>query len=96
MLTHVVIWKYRAEVDSEVRQDHVRMLRNLATVIKELESLSVGFDVVKLPRSFHTGLVATFRDRAGLDAYTIHPEHIKVAAFGKTISQQVASVDFET
>jgi hypothetical protein len=96
MLTHVVVWKYRADVDAEVREEHVRMLRRLAPLIKELESLSVGFDVVKLPRSFDTGLVAVFRDRIALDAYTVHPEHIKVAAFGKTISDQVASVDFES
>jgi hypothetical protein len=96
MLTHVVIWKYRADVEQEVRDYHVRMLRRLKTVIKEIISLHVGFDVVKLPRSFDTGLVATFRDRAALDAYTVHPEHIKVAAFGKTISDQVASVDFES
>ena len=96
MLTHIVIWKYRADVEPEVREDHVRLLRNLASSIKEVESLAVGFDVVKLPRSFDTGLVALFRDRAGLEAYTIHPEHIKVAAFGKAISEQVASVDFES
>jgi hypothetical protein len=96
MLTHIVVWKYRADVELEVREDHVRLLRNLAAVIKELESLSVGFDVVKLPRSFDTGLVAVFRDRAALEAYTVHPEHIKVAALGKTISEQVASVDFES
>ena len=96
MLTHIVIWKYRSDVELEVRQDHVRMLRRLASVIKEVESMTVGFDVVKLPRSFDTGLVALFRDRAALEAYTIHPEHIKVAAFGKAISEQVASVDFES
>ena len=96
MLTHIVIWKYRTNVDAEVRHEHVRLLRRLASVIKEIESLAVGFDVVRLPRSFDTGLVAIFRDRAALDAYTIHPEHIKVAAFGTTISEQVASVDFES
>lgn len=96
MLTHIVIWKYRSDVEQEVREEHVRMLRNLASVIEEVESLEVGFDVVKLPRSFDTGLVAVFRDRAALEAYTIHLEHIKVAAFGKTISEQVASVDFES
>jgi hypothetical protein len=96
MLTHVVIWKYKSDIEQEVREEHVRLLRSLATVIKDVESLVVGFDVVKLPRSFDTGLVATFRNRAALDAYTVHPEHIKVAAFGKTISEQVASVDFES
>ena len=96
MLTHIVIWKYRSDVEPEVRAEHVRMLRSLASVIKEVESLAVGFDVVKLPRSFDSGLVATFRDRPALDAYTVHPEHIKVAAFGKTISEQVASVDIDS
>ena len=96
MLTHIVIWKYKSEVEQEVREEHVRMLRALASVVPGIESLSVGFDVLKLPRSFDSGLVALFRDRAALDVYTVHPEHIKVAAFGKTISEQVASVDFES
>jgi hypothetical protein len=96
MLTHIVIWKYRSDVEPEVREEHVRMLRALPSSIKEVESMAVGFDVVNLPRSFDSGLVALFRDRAALDAYTIHPEHIKVAAFGKAVSEQVASVDFES
>jgi hypothetical protein len=95
MLTHIVIWKYRSDVEQEVREEHVRLLRNLVSAIKEIESLAVGFDVLNLPRSYHTGLVATFRDRAGLDAYTVHPEHIKAAVFGKAISEHVASVDFD-
>jgi hypothetical protein len=96
MLTHIVIWKYRADVEMDVRAEHVALLRRLAAVIPEVRTLQVGFDMLLLPRSFDTGLVATFADRAGLDAYTVHPEHIKVAEFGSTISQQVASVDFES
>ena len=96
MLTHIVIWKYRADVEQEVRKEHVAMLRALRSFIPELESLEVGFDVLMLPRSYDSGLVAMFQDRDGLDAYTIHPEHIKVAAFGKSISEHVASVDFES
>ena len=94
MLTHIVIWKYRADVEQAVRDEHVARLRRLASIVPEVLSLSVGFDVIKLPRSFDTGLVATFRDRAGLDAYTVHPEHILVADVGRNISAQVASVDF--
>jgi Stress responsive A/B Barrel Domain len=71
------------------------MLRRLAGIIPEVLSLAVGFDVLSLPRSYHTGLVATFRDRAGLEAYTVHPEHVKVADYGRGISEHVASVDFE-
>jgi hypothetical protein len=95
MLTHIVIWRYRADVEPEVREEHVRLLKNLSSVIKEVETLSVGFDVLRLPRSYDTGLVAVFRDRAGLEAYTIHPEHVQAAEFGRSISEHVASVDFE-
>jgi hypothetical protein len=95
MLTHIVIWKYRADVEEEVRREHVAMLRRLPSVIPDIESFSVGFDVLGLPRSYDTGLVAVFEDRAALDAYTVHPDHIAVADFGRTISAHVASVDFE-
>jgi hypothetical protein len=96
MLTHVVVWKYRADVDQQTRDEHLRLLGRLAGIIPEVRSLSVGFDVVKIPRSYDTALVAVFDDRAGLDTYTVHPEHIKVANLGRTISEHVASVDFTT
>jgi hypothetical protein len=94
MLTHIVIWKYRADIDPDVREEHVMLLRNLRSLIPQVQNLSVGFDTLHLARSYDTGLVAVFADRAGLDAYTVHPEHIKVAEFGKSISEHVASVDF--
>ena len=94
MLTHIVVWKYRADVEQETRDEHVSMLSALGGIIPEVKSLSVGFDVVKIPRSYDTGLVAVFENRSGLDAYTVHPEHVKVADFGRTISEHVVSVDF--
>src|SRR5215212_6919736 len=94
MLTHIVVWKYRADVEEVVREEHVALLRRLAALIPEIESFNVGFDVLQLPRSYDTGLVATFRDRAALEAYTVHPEHILVADMGRRISESVVSVDF--
>ena len=94
MLIHIVVWKYRAEVEAETRQQHVDQLQQLAGIVPEVRTLSVGFDTLGLPRSYDTGLVATFDDHAGLDAYTVHPEHVKVANFGRSISEHVASVDF--
>lgn len=94
MLTHIVIWKYREDVQQFAREEHVNLLRNLKTLIPEVQSLMVGFDTLFLPRSYDTGLVAIFEDRAALDAYTVHPEHVKVAEFGRNISEHVASVDF--
>ena len=96
MLTHIVIWKYRADVEPDVRAEHVALLRRLASVIPEVQSWRSGSTHYFCPG--HTTrvwwlLLLTVR---GLDAYTVHPEHIKVAEFGSTISAQVASVDFES
>ena len=94
MLTHIVVWKYRADTEQFAREEHVKLLGNLASIIPGVQSLSVGFDTLHLGRSYDTGLVATFADRAALEAYTVHPEHIKVAEFGRSISEHVVSVDF--
>ena len=96
MLTHIVVWKYRSDVAQATRDEHVARLKSLSTVVPGIESFSVGFDTLHLPRSYDTGLVAVFRDRAALDAYTVHPDHVKVANFGRSISDLVASVDFES
>lgn len=95
MLTHIVVWKYRNDISEDTRVEHVERLRALRSLVAGIESLEVGFDALHLARSFDTGLVAVFRDRAALDEYTLHPTHVKVAEFGRSISERVASVDFE-
>jgi hypothetical protein len=94
MLTHIVVWKYRTEVGQQQRQEHTDRLRRLPSLIPNIVSFTVGSDILRLERSYDTGLVALFPDRAALDAYTVHPEHQLVAEFGRTISAHVASVDF--
>ena len=96
MLTHIVIWKYHAETPPQARQEHIARLGGLATLLPEIRGFNVGPDILHLPRSYDTGLVAVFKDRAALDAYTAHPRHVEVANFGREISEHVASVDFES
>jgi hypothetical protein len=94
MLVHIVCWKYKPETTAEQREDHIARLRALTGVVPNIESFEVGSDILHLDRSFDTGLVAKYPDRAALDFYTDHPEHQKVAALGKEIAAKVVSVDF--
>jgi len=96
MLTHIVCWKYKPETTSDARDEHIAKLKNLPNVIPNIISFNVGFDVLRLERSFDTGLVAVYPDRAALDAYTVHPLHQEVATLGKQIAEKVISVDFES
>ena len=94
MLVHIVCWKYKSDTSFEVREDHRARLRALTGVIDGIVSLKVGQDILHLDRSFDAGLVAEFADKEALDLYTEHPEHQKVAAMGREISEKVVSVDF--
>ena len=96
MLIHIVCWKYKPETDEYDRTLHRNMLRALSGLVADMHDLQVGEDVLHLERSFDTGLVIRFEDRDALDSYTDHPEHQKVAAMGKNISEKVVSVDFFT
>ncbi len=94
MFVHIVVWKYKAGTTEEERKQHVAKLKALPAVISGIEGFYVDRDVIKLDRSYDTGLASFFRDRDALDAYTAHPLHQEVALLGKNIAEHVASVDF--
>ena len=95
MVTHIVVWKYRAEVPQADREEHQAQLRSLRNIVPGIDSLTVGFDFLRAPNSYDIGLLALFRDRSVLDAYTVHPEHVKVVELGRQIAETMAKVDFE-
>ena len=94
MLTHIVCFKYKAETSESTRQDHRARLRGLDG-IDGVVTLTVGENVVQSPRSYDTALVVVFRDRAALDAYQKNPQHVPVAQFGASLSENIVAVDFE-
>jgi hypothetical protein len=93
MLTHIVSFKYKPEVSEVTRADHraqLRRLRSLAGIIE----LKVGADLVGSARSYDTGLVIHFPDRAALDAYQQDPLHVPVARHGASLCDHIVAVDF--
>jgi hypothetical protein len=95
MLTHLVVWKYRADTSQADREQHQGMLSALRNVVAGIDEFAVGSDFLRAPNSYDTGLFARFRDRSVLDAYTVHPEHVKAVEFGRSITEKMAKVDFE-
>lgn len=94
MLFHIVCWKYKAETTAAERSSHIAQLKELPLVIPNIISFNVGADILGLDRSFDTGLIAVYPDRAALDFYTDHPRHLEAAALGKRLAEKVVSVDF--
>jgi hypothetical protein len=94
MLLHLVVFKYKAEVDATTRAQHRQRLAGLQGLDGVID-LKVGEDVVHSPRSYDTGLAITFPDRAALAAYQKNDRHVPVAQFGVLLSDHIVAVDFE-
>jgi len=93
MLVHMVAFKYKAGVDAGVRAQHRERLRALGD-LDGIIDLKVGEDVVRSGRSYDTGLVILFPDRAALDAYQNNGRHLPVAQFGVANCESIVAVDF--
>ena len=94
MLLHLVSFKYKADIDAATRARHRQRLAALSGLDGVID-LKVGEDVVRSPRSYDTGLAITFPNRAALDAYQTHDQHVPVAQFGVSLSDHIVAVDFE-
>jgi stress responsive alpha/beta barrel protein len=94
MLLHLVCFKYKSATDDSARADHRKRLAALRT-LDGVVDLQVGADIVQSPRSYDTGLMITFPDRAALDAYQKDPRHVPVAQLGVSLSEHIVAVDFQ-
>lgn len=95
MLIHIVAWKYRADAPQDAREKHREMLKALREIVPGIEDFAVGADFLRAHNSYDTGLFARFQDRAVLDAYTVHPEHVKVVEYGRAVAETMSKVDYE-
>ena len=92
MIKHVVCHKYKDKAEAE---KIAPMLNSLMGVVPSLRSMETGIDFMDSKRAYHLVLIATFDDRAGLDAYAVDPAHKKVKEYIHSVLESSVSVDFE-
>ena len=93
MITHIVTFKLDDPTEAESCK---AMLDGLLGTVPSLRSMTVGVNVVESPRAHTLGLIATFDDLAGLEAYQVHPAHQAVAQHLRAASSAIVAVDFES
>lgn len=95
MITHIVTFKLRDR--SPEHLTHCKALLDaLVGQVPTLRSMLVGINVVESPRAHDLGLIATYDDLDGLQAYQVHPAHEEVAAYLRGAAEAIAAVDFES
>jgi len=95
MITHLVLFKFKAETTEAEIQQLAEGLGGLPQKIEEIREFRFGKDVIHSERSYDLGLVSSFDDLDALQRYQVHPEHQKVVAHVKVIASGVVAVDFE-
>jgi hypothetical protein len=98
MIRHIVSWKLAAEDEAgkaTAAAEIATALTGLVGVIPEIATLSVSRNIAYADKNHDVVLIADFETLDGLDAYQVHPEHIKAAAVVGARVVARASVDFE-
>jgi hypothetical protein len=93
MFTHIVLFKLN---DPACATKVRNLLANMNGKIAELREIEVGIDVLKSPRSFDVSLITRFDKREDLDTYQVHPVHVEVLKYIKTVLERSVAVDYES
>jgi len=95
MITHVVMVKLK-DPSPDNLNSAVKMIRDLVGKIDVLKSMEVGTDVVHSERSYDLVLIAQFVNLDDLRTYNIHPIHVPVLEYVRSLASSMAAVDFES
>lgn len=94
MVKHVVMWKIKdAKSNAEKMKDK---LEALEAKIDEIKSLEVGINFNDSPRAYDLVLITEFEDQAALERYQKHPDHLEIVDYVKSLTNEVAAVDYNS
>ena len=83
MINHVVLFKLKKYESLSQKQDVIgsieEALLSLQDKITELKYIEVGVNYELEAKSYDLCLISHFENTEELDAYRVHPEHLKVA-----------------
>jgi len=99
MINHIVLFKLKKyNSDSEKQAEITRIeeaLLGLSDKIAELRYIEVGVNYDLNAKSYDICLISHFDSLDHLEAYRIHPEHVKVAELIGAHAVERAAVDYE-
>jgi hypothetical protein len=100
MVKHIVMWRFKESAGGHDKAENIRLakekLEGLRGRIAGLMALEVGVDISRTEASADLVLYTELADRAALEAYRVHPEHVAVASFIAEVRSDRQLVDFES
>ncbi len=94
MIGHIVVFKFKEEEKQSNLLRAKTMLEELVELIEPLRFMEVGVNFDESERAFDLSVYAKFDSKEDLQAYAIHPAHLKVVAFIKQVAVESKVVDY--
>ena len=99
MIKHIVLWKLKDFAEGATKQQNAlkvkAMLEDMRGKISGMLKLEVGLNFETSDSACDISLYSEFTSREALDAYQIHPEHMKVKNFLPLVRTERRVVDYE-
>ncbi len=95
MITHVVMMKFKPDIEPQEIDELEALLDRLPDRIDEIQSYDFGRDVVRSERSYDFALVSIFANLDTLKHYQTHPEHQVVVKKLGSMCEHIVAVDYE-
>jgi len=94
MLKHIVMWKFIDENKNENMERVESALKSLVNQISQIKFLEVGLNISSAKVASDMCLVTHFNNEKDLEAYRVHPEHVKVAELIAQVTSDRTVVDY--
>ena len=98
MIRHIVMWKFRRDLDESPQQIAQQMKSRLEALNGKIEGLlraEVGVNIKETASSFDAVLTADFTSWEAMEAYKINPLHVVISDYCKERREERVDVDYE-
>ena len=98
MIRHIVMWNVRGATPGEKAANIDRLRRSFHSLrgrVPGLLQLEIGVDTSRVEYACDVVLYSEFESQAALDAYAMHPEHLRVKQELGDLRTSRHQVDYE-
>ncbi|MGZ3159778.1 MAG: Dabb family protein [Burkholderiaceae bacterium] len=100
MLKHIVMWKLKDFAEDADKQTNARKMKDMldacANLVPGILKLEVATAQDGLEATYDVVLYSEFTDKAALDSYQNHPQHVALKPFFSAIRDARQCMDYET
>jgi len=96
MIRHIVLFKFKKGVTQQEKNSLARELENLGKIIERVRSLEVAFDEARQHNSYDLALNAVFDTMEDMEAYSVHPAHVKAVDTVNRLCETRVKIDYTT